>query len=1394
MKIYILILTLVGCLYAHAEVPAQPATAAPAVLLIGPPWPTPMEEFFRLKGWQTLRASWGKPFETRFLRQFNVIVLAQYPLVDKNARSNSNLEVTPQFEEQVRGQLQQFVRDGGGLLTFGGDDPMRDRDVVNAFLKPWDIEVLREQVVDPAHTFTQKNGMMFVYLHTDNIEKHPVTRDVRSIFYPTTSIYGLIANPLKAGSAWQPLVRGSEQAASRPIIMDQHKEKVDETRPGSFTTAPLLAAARQAGDGRVAVFGWGPLQTFYQYGHFMVEDIFFTRGGDGKPSDGLKLLEQTLAWLAEPSMKARVADAKQISADAAAVKKLPGLVWWLRADAGVQADANGAVTVWEDQSGLGLSAAQADPSRQPLLVPNALNDKPAVRFDGKNTTLLTGPATLNNDHTVIVVANLGKTPPKTMVLPSLFSYVDEKGSEAGGARLGVAIQADQRVFVGLRYLGTDYWNHSDLAFTPTKPVIVASRRNDGKADVFINGALLKTKDAPGEMTGAPRFFRLGQKDTEPVFFNGDIAEVLVFNTALSESDRAIVEKYLTAKYGVTLFGGYKNEPMREKAIIPDPIVWTAPDLQGKSPEDYWREKTIGDMDATGRWYKGIIGARTKLTGGNGTVAEYAAAARAAKLDFIAFTERVEDISAISKETWDKFRKECQEATGPDLLVLPGQLIQRGEARDWYFRVSDFESPPKRDFLTEDGKRIMNSLYEHFASGLNTLGPLDIRNQPSPHWVSRNYNSMAVTTTKDGQTALDLEPFLYVTQNLDDPKPVALDLITSPDQVAAASKRFVNLRFARSQEELRKQLKTPDNGLPVQISSGPVITNWQGRNQWRRTFGQNVTGTERLLVRLQAKSDRPLAEAIIYDGTKVYRRYKLEGNSCDLFIQALHDQQHQFVAVVKDVDGGMAVAAQMATADLLNRRSICSDRQNSLTSSERLAPDGSPLRYSGGIMQTKYANRGVGPVAYANTVDYVPWMWDGSPGATLSATFEPSMWEAPHILPAKDYQKLIGRMEFPLGSRDVLCQAVGYEYISPNEPPHNDGFWPMEPLKGYNAYARIMEFKKTPDQPAASLIEGYYVMQQDGKWERHDWLWSSFSHMFYSISGRPSSETAWFFVNSAKGEFLSGVAASPDRGANFTKSLDPGGYAAYARGMDVTAFFPLDTPVQVAQEVNQNRLATRIGYDRIGQSYKKGDIIPFRFVSYIGSPSSAPDNRSIEQFRADYGLSGNAPAYSVTPRSGKVLGTRYVLELQAQDGGFGGVIGKAKLETRLPVRVRGVNPNWTSGIIDRAEKWWLPVGVMDDLKLTPEQQAGPTTYSAYAALDLSKDRDVWIGNVVLCDQPDLKLTLLPEGDGRFSIEAHNPTGKNLSATIRTAAEFSLVPPFTKAVEVKAGASALISLAP
>jgi len=53
----------------------------------------------------------------------------------------------------------------------------------------------------------------------------------------------------------------------------------------------------------------------------------------------------------------------------------------------VTADAGNAVTGWNDQSGQNNHASQWDPAMAPLLVPNAVNGKPALRFDGASRYL-----------------------------------------------------------------------------------------------------------------------------------------------------------------------------------------------------------------------------------------------------------------------------------------------------------------------------------------------------------------------------------------------------------------------------------------------------------------------------------------------------------------------------------------------------------------------------------------------------------------------------------------------------------------------------------------------------------------------------------------------------------------------------------------------------------------------------------------------------------------------------------------------------------------------------------------------------------------------------------------------------------------------------------------------
>ena len=52
-----------------------------------------------------------------------------------------------------------------------------------------------------------------------------------------------------------------------------------------------------------------------------------------------------------------------------------------------------------------------------------------------------------------------------------------------------------------------------------------------------------------------------------------------------------------------------------------------------------------------------------------------------------------------------------------------------------------------------------------------------------------------------------------------------------------------------------------------------------------------------------------------------------------------------------------------------------------------------------------------------------------------------------------------------------------------------------------------------------------------------------------------------------------------------------------------------------------------------------------------------------------------------------------------------------------------------------------------------------------------------------------LTLLPDGEGGFEVEAHNPTAREITATVQTVAEFNLGTPVSRHVTVKPGASVM-----
>ena len=116
--------------------------------------------------------------------------------------------------------------------------------------------------------------------------------------------------------------------------------------------------------------------------------------------------------------------------------------------------------------------------------------------------------------------------------------------------------------------------------------------------------------------------------------------------------------------------------------------------------------------------RGIIGARTALSGGSGSVAEFAAAAKSAKLDFLIF---LEDFSAFAhnKSAFEAMISECEAHSDASLLLLPGYRIKNNLARGAYANARGNDMMvfgpklvlPPPTALTADGSQILLMEFE-----------------------------------------------------------------------------------------------------------------------------------------------------------------------------------------------------------------------------------------------------------------------------------------------------------------------------------------------------------------------------------------------------------------------------------------------------------------------------------------------------------------------------------------------------------------------------------------------------------------------------------------------------------------------------------------------------------
>ncbi len=201
----------------------------------------------------------------------------------------------------------------------------------------------------------------------------------------------------------------------------------------------------------------------------------------------------------------------------------------------------GIVSRWEDQSGNGYHALQTTIAKRPAFVSNAINNRPAVRFDGVDDFMAYTLGSIPGAHTVFVV----------------FQCM------ASGSNSSVWRQSTDAVHQGITIDSvTDLYSYHGAGKYVRETEVVAdtyyivSRVWDGGADAADMNLWLDG-DASTSKTGTPVSTNMTAAggiggEAASNFLEGEIAEVWLFPTALNAGERGQVETYLASKYRITL--------------------------------------------------------------------------------------------------------------------------------------------------------------------------------------------------------------------------------------------------------------------------------------------------------------------------------------------------------------------------------------------------------------------------------------------------------------------------------------------------------------------------------------------------------------------------------------------------------------------------------------------------------------------------------------------------------------------------------------------------------------------------------------------------------------------------------------------------------------------------
>jgi len=881
----------------------------------------------------------------------------------------------------------------------------------------------------------------------------------------------------------------------------------------------------------------------------------------------------------------------------------------------------------------------------------------------------------------------------------------------------------------------------DFAYTdktgsyPSNPQLMAVREAQG--------------DAKGRMMVQPIYTtwtwgNYGHPAMKDAFlFNGDGIYKSDGQRLLVNAWRWLAEPALAAGG----FGGYQPpaKAESEKTVDLSPVAWKDVD---------W--STI----QSGPEVHGIFGAQSRWGGGSGTVEEWAAAARAAGLDFIVFTD---DPGLHTPDTYAALVAACKRNSSAGFAVVPG--IGCEDVNGIFRFFPDAPTLPHRKHFNAQGR--MTEPAGIAVDYAWTVGQVaaGLGKMPYNPWWEHVIMACAPLTYEDTTLTDDgvLRWLRCCEAHQTTLLPLSLVRVKSPDRLAAAAKA-AHLSVLRTGDpgDIRSFARTGVGGqvMPSYLTSGPRIPVWTKESAPFEPFRPN---SSRFRIMLKATSEEGLAEVRLIDAAdgSDYRVWKPSGQKT--FTATIDEQtgnQRVLGLIVTDVNGRTAIAPPVYTFQGANRSWHMGDRLMGMhhTTSwdparKRLVTHGTPA----GISYHKGSPDGGGEFVTDHVADLKFQGLEGSgiypPAFKLNPLLDTDRGREPASCAMRFEQRLAGH------------DLAVFDYVGDQEYAEGGRF-------DFNATPRIARDTRIATTVSRNwLIRTRYrapvvmMVNEIAVTFKQDVLLKRLSLGRYH---GPDVTGEFNFLVIKPGTNQTAEAWDFEAGEKFSRTTEftPGGYLYQAKALAGTmGFVALDD--KVACE-SQARAHTFVLQKRHLRNYRAGETLRVRMLRVSRAYEAQQGSSAwLEQFLRDYGVACE-PAYTYTLLQGALDGINYVMDLKQQDGGAAVALGKYDLPEPLPVRVSGVRKTAALGEYD-----------LDTLRVRPLPFfEGTVTTSVETQLRATR---LYVGEWLSWNSEAARVSLVTDGTD-FLLEAHNPTAAEIVCAFTGAPGFAPLKDYRKELRI------------